>query len=605
VKFAPVFAFVAIETDDILNAFEAASDLPITGTTDAEPGQTVAVNVNGIQYTSTVQPDGTWSVTVPPAELANLDPVETITAQVSDIAGNPAPQATRQLTVDTTAPSAPMVEITEDLNNDGFINDTELAGTVEAKVTVGPDVVVGDTLVVTNQSGTELFSGPITQDHIDNGVQVSTTAPANDQPVTFTASVTDPAGNSSPEGTATAVLDTIAPNAPTAPDLVAASDSGLSDTDEYTSDNTPTFAGSVTSADPGDTLTLYVDGVALATTTLDANGNYTLTVPDAAPLADGPIDVSVTTTDAAGNESSPSAVLPVVIDTIAPTALAIDGPIAGNDVVGNAEQQSVVINGQQAEPTSTVEVTFSDGVTTLGPVAATVNSDGTWSTPGTNLSSLNDGNITVSVVETDLAGNADAATTAEFTKEATSSNQGSGGSDVITGGDGNNIINGLSDDDTLDGGGGDDVVNGGSDLDVMLGGTGNDVLNGGSSGDVIEAGDGNDIINGGSGDDVAYGEAGIDVMNGGSGDDTLYGGLGNDLLTGGSDDDLLFGGAGRDLLRGGSGNDVLNGGEGDDFLSGGQGSDIFVYTQTSEFGDVISDFEHIVAATSSEQVSTR
>ncbi|MGD1899495.1 MAG: hypothetical protein ACFB16_21435, partial [Phormidesmis sp.] len=321
----------------------------------------------------------------------------------------------------------------------------------------------------------------------------------------------------------------------------------------------------------------------------DTNGNYTVTVPDAAALPDGPIDVSVTVTDAVGNESTPSPVLPVVIDTPAPVALTIGGPVAGNDIVGSAEQRAVVVEGHQSEQPSNVEVTFTDGVNTLGPVPAVVNPDGTWSTPETDLSSLSEGDITVSVVETDLAGNDSTPTTAQFTKDA--SNQGSGGSDVITGDDGNNIINGLSDNDTLDGGGGDDVVNGGSDLDVMLGGTGDDVLNGGSSGDNIEAGDGNDIINSGSGDDVAYGQAGVDVMNGGSGNDTLYGGLGNDLLTGGSEDDLLFGGAGRDLLRGGSGNDTLTGGDGADILSGGQGSDIFAYTQASEFGDVIQDFE--------------
>ena len=184
--------------------------------------------------------------------------------------------------------------------------------------------------------------------------------------------------------------------------------------------------------------------------------------------------------------------------------------------------------------------------------------------------------------------------TPDFLQPGSNSNsgrRGSGGSDVITGDDGDNIINGLSDSDVLDGAGGNDIINGGSDLDVMLGGTGNDVLNGGSSGDRIEAGDGDDIINSGSGDDEVYGESGVDVINGGSGNDRLFGGEGNDLLTGGSEDDLLFGGGGRDLLRGGSGNDRLTGGDGDDLLFGGQGEDTFVYNQTSEFGDVIQDFE--------------
>ena len=37
--------------------------------------------------------------------------------------------------------------------------------------------------------------------------------------------------------------DTTPPGAPTAPDLLASSDTGVSDTDDTTADNTPTFSG--------------------------------------------------------------------------------------------------------------------------------------------------------------------------------------------------------------------------------------------------------------------------------------------------------------------------------------------------------------------------
>ena len=42
---------------------------------------------------------------------------------------------------------------------------------------------VGDTLVVTDQSGAELFNGPVTQDIIDNDVEVSATTPADGEEV--------------------------------------------------------------------------------------------------------------------------------------------------------------------------------------------------------------------------------------------------------------------------------------------------------------------------------------------------------------------------------------------------------------------------------------
>ena len=62
-------------------------------------------------------------------------------------------------------------------------------------------------------------------------------------------------------------LDLPAP--PSEPDLVAISDSGSSDSDNYTNDGTPTFSGT---ADAGSTVELFADGISLGTTTADANG---------------------------------------------------------------------------------------------------------------------------------------------------------------------------------------------------------------------------------------------------------------------------------------------------------------------------------------------
>ena len=63
-----------------------------------------------------------------------------------------------------------------------------------------------------------------------------------------------------------------------------------------TNDNTPTFSGT---AEPGSTITLYVDGVVAGTTITDANGDWSITPTD--PLTDGDHDITVTATDPAGN----------------------------------------------------------------------------------------------------------------------------------------------------------------------------------------------------------------------------------------------------------------------------------------------------------------
>ncbi|MBW8186728.1 hypothetical protein K0625_24315, partial [Shewanella sp. NR704-98] len=118
----------------------------------------------------------------------------------------------------TGAPAAPTVVIDEDANNDGFINDAELDGQIDATVTLGAGTAVGDTLVVTDQDGIELFSGTVTQAMIDNGLAVTMDPPATGTNLVITATVTDPAGNSS-EGSDSALLDygtgTGAPASPT------------------------------------------------------------------------------------------------------------------------------------------------------------------------------------------------------------------------------------------------------------------------------------------------------------------------------------------------------------------------------------------------------
>lgn len=56
---APALSIDSLTTDNIINAAESGQDLQITGTTDAQSGQTVTVTLNGQTYQGVVQPDGT------------------------------------------------------------------------------------------------------------------------------------------------------------------------------------------------------------------------------------------------------------------------------------------------------------------------------------------------------------------------------------------------------------------------------------------------------------------------------------------------------------------------------------------------------------------
>lgn len=89
----------------------------------------------------------------------------------------------------------------------------------------------------------------------------------------------------------------------------------------------------------------------------------------------------------------------------------------------------------------------------------------------------------------------------------------------------------------------------------------------------ISGGDGNDVIEGGNGDDTIAGDAGNDVIEGKSGNDSLLGGDGDDRIEGHGGQDVLRGGDGNDDLSGGRGDDDLFGGAGDDDLEGNDGLD--------------------------------
>jgi Ca2+-binding RTX toxin-like protein len=109
--------------------------------------------------------------------------------------------------------------------------------------------------------------------------------------------------------------------------------------------------------------------------------------------------------------------------------------------------------------------------------------------------------------------------------------------------------------------GGEDTYNGGDGNDNIMGDSGNDRLSGGADADHVWGGFGDDTVNGDGGHDDLFGNDGDDRLNGGAGRDILFGGSDNDTLDGGTEDDTLDGGTGADRMRGGSGADTLDGGD--------------------------------------------
>ena len=71
--------------------------------------------------------------------------------------------------------------------------------------------------------------------------------------------------------------------------------------------------------------------------------------------------------------------------------------------------------------------------------------------------------------------------------------------------------------------------------------------------------------------------------------DTFYAGLGNDEIWGGNGDDVINGGEGNDTLYGNNGNDTIIGGKGNDILDGGYGDDTYTFNK-GDGNDIITDY---------------
>ncbi|MGI2261663.1 retention module-containing protein, partial [Shewanella sp. GXUN23E] len=298
-----------------------------------------------------------------------------VTTTVTDPAGNSA-QGSDSVTLDygASAPSAPTVVITEDANNDGIINDAELNGQINISVTLGSGTAVGDTVEVTDQNGTVLYAGPVTQDMLDNGLSLVVDAPASGTTLTVSATVTDVAGNSA-SGSDSALLDYSGnPPSPSAPTVVITEDAN---NDGYINDGE--LSGQVdisitlgSGTDVGDTLVI---------TDQDGNVLYSGTVTQAMldnglqlaidPPASGTnLVVTATVTTPSGNTASGSdnALLDYGVGSGAPAAPTV---VITEDANNDGYINDAELNGQ-----INYQVTLGAG-TALGDTLTITDQDGT------------------------------------------------------------------------------------------------------------------------------------------------------------------------------------------------------------------------------------
>ena len=390
---APTVSIEIVSDNNIINAAEAQQDLVVNGVTNAEAGQTVTVTLNGVDYTTTVQANGSWSVTVPSADVGAItDGNYTISAAVSDKAGNPA-SADRDVLVDTTVPQLTIHTVSDD----DVINSAEHA---QALIVTGSvtGAAAGDVVTVT-------LNGKSYTATLDASGNWSVGVPAADVTAlaagdyTITAALTDKAGNSN---SATHGVEVNL----TAPGLIIDTVSGddVINSTEKTQDLT--ISGTASGLAAGAVVTVMLNGKAYSVQ-VDDDGKWITTVPasEVGQLGEALYTVTASATDSVGN--STSATHTVNVESVLPGV--IINTIAGDDVINAAELAAgQTISGKvvNAEAGNTVTVTIGGNRYT-----ATVQNDLTWSVdvPESVLTALGNGDLTVTASVTNGVGNSGSA----------------------------------------------------------------------------------------------------------------------------------------------------------------------------------------------------
>lgn len=283
------------------------------------------------------------------------------------------------------------ITITEPQTSDNIINADEAAGVIIRGVV--DDVEVGQPVTVTliDQAGNSLtvttvvLPGLVWEANFGD-----VTGKLVDGPLQIVANTQDQAGNNASD-TGQTLLDTITT---ITLDLADESDTGASQTDDLTRDNTPLLQGK---GEPGATVTLSLGGSVLTVLTVDAAGNWQYQLPQT--LADGQYQFQVNSVDIAGNRASDTLVINVDtqafidIDDLDTTAL------FGNSSATLSGSTSNVEAGQSV----TITLVDSNGQPLL-TTSAQVGADGRWQVSGLDLSGINQ-SFEVRASVTDLAGN--------------------------------------------------------------------------------------------------------------------------------------------------------------------------------------------------------
>ncbi|MGO9113601.1 MAG: beta strand repeat-containing protein, partial [Thermoguttaceae bacterium] len=378
-------------------------------------GFTIANTTTGTTYNFTVTSSGgtglvsgSGNVTSATQDITGINvsglPDGTLTYSVTlaNSIGNPGTAATATATLDTTAPhgytitAVPAALNATAATNAGFkFSDAEVDATYTFNITSsgGGSPITGNGSVT---SATQTV----------NGINISS---LNDGNLTYSVTLTDPAGNVGAAATASGILDRVAPSG-------------------YTIVANQTLVNIPTSTDTGFTFSKAEVGTTYNYTVTSSGGTGSVsgsgsvssateqvTGVNVSSLSDGTLTFSVTLTDEADNVGA-AATATATLNTTAPTGYTVTADRA-------------LINASQATTTgfmianTTTGTTYNFTVTSSGGTGS-VSGNGsitssTQDITGINVSGLPDGTLTYSVTLTNSIGNPGAAATATATLDTT------------------------------------------------------------------------------------------------------------------------------------------------------------------------------------------
>ncbi|MCE0492394.1 hypothetical protein, partial [Vibrio salinus] len=345
---APTITLESTGDDDIYNNAEVGEDGTVTATISL-PDDFDAANdtltINGEEYSLSADEIAAGSVTV---EVA---PEGTVTAQITDAAGNTSTQASETAAAADTEVKAPTITL-ESTGDDDIYNNAEVGedGTVTATISLPDDFdAANDTLTINGEeyslSADEIAAGSVTVEVAPEG--------------TVTAQITDAAGNTSTQASETAAVEVAPEGTVTAQITDAAGNTSTQASETAAAADTEVKAPTITLESTGDddiynNAEVGEDGTVTATISLPDDfdaANDTLTINgeeyslSADEIAAGSVTVEVAPegtvtaqiTDAAGNTSTQASETAAAADTEVKAPTITLESTGDDDIYNNAE----------------------------------------------------------------------------------------------------------------------------------------------------------------------------------------------------------------------------------------------------------------------------